>query len=207
MSTSSSSESAGPAGPESRGLPETGFTGLEAAIVLIAFVVVAAVFGYVVLTAGILFSEESRAIVHQGIQEAGSSVTLTGAVYGVSNTHEYIDFVIIPVGLTAGSEPIDITTVSVRFIGSTHREIVAQNAPLIDVFPERGKWSVQEQFNGDSDILLEAGEQYVLNISPNVRTDCKPYGTFAVEIKPAGRAALRVEKTVPGSIDRITPLN
>ncbi len=186
---------------------DAGFTGLEAAIVLIAFVVVAAVFGYVVLTAGILFSEESRSTVHQGIQEAGSSVTLTGAVYGVSNTHEYIDFVIIPVALTAGSEPIDITTASVRFIGSTHKEIVARNVPLMDVFPERGKWSVQERFNADSDSLLEAGEQYVLNISPNVRTDCMPDKSFAVEIKPAGRAALRVEKTVPGSIDRITFLN
>lgn len=207
MSTSNSSESAGPAGPESRGLPETGFTGLEAAIVLIAFVVVAAVFAYVVLGAGILFSEESRSTVHQGIHEAGSSVTLTGTVYGASNTREYIDFVIIPVGLTAGSEPIDITTISVRFIGLTHREMIAQNVPLIDVSPERGKWSVQERFNADSDILLEAGEQYVLNISPNVRTDCMPYRSFAVEIKPAGRAALRVEKTVPGSIDRIAILN
>lgn len=204
MSTSNSSD---PASPECRGLPETGFTGLEAAIVLVAFVVVAAVFGYVVLTAGILFSEESKSTVHQGIHEAGSSITLTGTVYGVSNTREYIDFVIIPVGLTAGGEPIDITTVSVRFIGLTHREMIAQNVPLIDVSPGRGKWSVQERFNADSDVLLEAGEQYVLNISPNVRTDCMPYRSFAVEIKPAGRAALRVERTVPGSIDRITILN
>jgi len=186
---------------------DAGFTGLEAAIVLIAFVVVAAVFGYVVLTAGILFSEESRSTVHQGIHETGSSVTLTGAVYGVSNTRERIDFIIIPVGLTAGSDPIDITTVSVRFIGPAHRKDIDRNVPLIDVFPGYGKWSVQERFNADSDILLEAGEQYVLNISPDVRTDCKPYRSFVVEIKPAGRAALRVERTVPGSIDRITVLN
>ncbi len=185
---------------------DAGFTGLEAAIVLVAFVVVASVFAYVVLTTGILFSEESRSTVHQGIREAGSSVTVTGTVYGVSNTPEMLKAVVVPIGLTAGSEPIDITTVSVRFIGATHREIVTQNVPLFDVSPGPGRWSVQERLNGDSDHLLEAGEQYILNISPNVRTDCQPYGSFAVEIKPAGRAALRVERTVPGSIDTITPL-
>ncbi|MCM2465840.1 archaellin/type IV pilin N-terminal domain-containing protein [Methanoculleus oceani] len=185
---------------------DAGFTGLEAAIVLIAFVVVASVFAYVVLTAGILFSEESRSTVHQGIREAGSGLTVTGAIYGFSNTPGMIDSVIVPVGLTAGGEPIDITTVSVRFIGSTHSEIVAQNVPLIDVFPGHRRWSVQERVNSDSDFLLEAGEQYILNISPEVRTDCKPYRSFAVEIKPAGMAALRVERTVPGSINRLTRL-
>lgn len=200
MSTSSSSDTADP----HRGLPETGFTGLEAAIVLIAFVIVAAVFAYVVLTTGILFSGESQSTIHQGIGQAGSSVTLTGMVYGVSKTPGYIDSVIVPVGLTAGSEPIDFTTVSVRIVGSAHRELVAQSVPLVDVSPGYGFWSIQERLNSDADLLLETGEQYVLNITPGNRNDCKPYRSFAVEIKPAGRVALRVERTVPGSIDTIT---
>ncbi len=186
---------------------EAGFTGLEAAIVLVAFVVVAAVFAYVVLGAGLLFSEESRSTVHRGIQEAGSSLTVTGGVYGVSNTPGMISSIIVPVGLTAGSEPIDITTVSVRLIGAAHRETVYRNEPLIDVAPEKGNWSVQERLNADSDHLLEAGEQYILNISPNGKSDCMAYRTFAVELKPAGRPALRVERTVPGSITTITRLD
>ncbi|KLK87513.1 flagellin [Methanoculleus sediminis] len=186
---------------------EAGFTGLEAAIVLIAFVVVAAVFAYVVLGAGILFSEESRSVVHQGIQEAGSSLTVTGGVYGISNTPGRIDSIIVPVGLAAGSEPIDITTVSVRLIGPAHKETIYQNDPLIDAVPTIGRWSVQERLNADSDHLLEAGEQYVLNISPVNRSDCRSYRTFAIEIKPAGRPVLRVERTVPGSITTFTRLD
>ncbi|PKL61275.1 MAG: flagellin, partial [Methanomicrobiales archaeon HGW-Methanomicrobiales-2] len=108
--------------------------------------------------------------------------------------------------LTAGSEPIDFATVSVRLVGSAHREIVNQSVPLVDVSPEDGFWSVQERLNSDADLLLEAGEQYVLNITPGNRNDCKPYRSFTVEIKPAGRVALRVERTVPGSIDTITLL-
>ncbi|MDD4566685.1 MAG: flagellin [Methanoculleus chikugoensis] len=186
---------------------DAGFTGLEAAIVLIAFVVVAAVFAYVVLGAGIVFSEESRSTVHQGIREAGSSLTVIGGVYGVSDNLERIDAIIIPVGLTAGSEPIDITTVSVRLVGSGNRAIIDRNEPLVDVVPILGRWSVQERFNADSDNLLEPGEQFILNVSPDIKSDCIAYRTFAVEIKPAGRPALRVERTVPGSITTITRLD
>jgi len=114
--------------------------------------------------------------------------------------------VITPASLTAGSDPIDITTVSVRLIGPTHREIINPNDPLIGVFPEIGHWSVQGWLNADPDHLLETGEQYILNISPNGRVDCKPYRTFSIELKPAGRPALRVERTVPGSITPITRL-
>lgn len=188
-------------------MPEAGFTGLEAAIVLIAFIVVVAVFSYTVLTAGFLFTGESQSVVHQGVRQAGSACTVAGTVYGVSSTPDYVDSIIIPVRLTADGEPIDITTVSVRIVGPRHKEVLAQSEPLMDAYPAQpGLWSVQQSLNADGDLLLEAGEEFVLNITPAHRNDCAPYGSFAVEIKPAGRAALRVERTVPGRIDRVTRL-
>ncbi len=193
MSTSSSSDA--------------GFTGLEAAIVLIAFVIVAAVFAFVALQAGFSSTQQGQSVIHDGIGQAGSSCTVNGIVYGISAAPDYLDAIVIPVSLTAGSEPIDIATVSVRLVGQNHREIVVPNVPLVDVFPASGKWSVQERLNSDSDTLLEAGEQFVLNVSPGNRNDCRPYSSFAIEIKPAGRAALRVERTVPGSIERVNRLN
>lgn len=55
-----------------------GFTGLEAAIVLIAFVVVAAVFSYVVLGAGFFTTQKSQEVVHTGVQQASSTLELSG---------------------------------------------------------------------------------------------------------------------------------
>lgn len=185
---------------------EAGFTGLEAAIVLIAFVVVASIFSYTVLAAGFHFSGESQSVIHQGVQQAGSSCTVAGTVYGVSTSPESLRYIIIPISLTAGGEPIDITTVSVRIVGPKHKEIIEQNSSLIDTFSTWGHWSVQERQNSDSDNLLETGERFILNISPSFCVDLVPYGSFAIEIKPAGRAALRVERTVPGRIDRLTQL-
>ncbi|MBN1195149.1 MAG: flagellin, partial [Methanomicrobiaceae archaeon] len=48
------------------------FTGLEAAIVLIAFVVVAAVFSYVVLGAGFFTTQKSQEVVYTGVAQASS---------------------------------------------------------------------------------------------------------------------------------------
>lgn len=200
---SSSSAEAG----SRRGMPDAGFTGLEAAIVFIAFVVVASVFAFVVLQAGFSSAQQGQSVVHQGLGQAGSSFTVTKTVYGVSSDHNYIDSIIIPVGLTAGGGPIDMTTVSVRIVGLRHKGELRRSEPLVTRTPGSGFWSIQERSNSDSDLLLEAGEVHVLNITPLSRVDCAPYGSFSVEIKPAGRAALRVEKTVPGNIDTITFLH
>ncbi len=48
-----------------------GITGLETAIILIAFVVVASVFAYTVLSAGIFSSEKGKEAVHSGLKQTG----------------------------------------------------------------------------------------------------------------------------------------
>jgi len=70
---------------------ERAFTGLEAAIVLTAFVVVAAVFSYVVLGAGFFTSEKSKEVIHTGVEQATSSMELGGYVVGHGWTYGYVD--------------------------------------------------------------------------------------------------------------------
>ncbi|MDD3407298.1 MAG: flagellin, partial [Methanomicrobium sp.] len=65
---------------------EEGFTGLEAAIVLIAFVVVAAVFSYVVLGAGFFTTQKSQEVIYTSVDQASSSVEILGDVYGIGNS-------------------------------------------------------------------------------------------------------------------------
>ena len=57
-----------------------GFTGLEAAIVLIAFVVVAAVFSYVVLGAGFFTTQKSQEAVYTAVDMSSSSMEIIGDV-------------------------------------------------------------------------------------------------------------------------------
>lgn len=59
---------------------EEAFTGLEAAIVLIAFVVVAAVFSFVVLGAGLFTTQKSHEVVYAGVGSAASNMVVKGDV-------------------------------------------------------------------------------------------------------------------------------
>ena len=59
---------------------QRGVTGLETAIILIAFVVVASVFAFTVLSTGIFSAEKGKETIHAGLREARSSVELKGSV-------------------------------------------------------------------------------------------------------------------------------
>ena len=59
---------------------ERGITGLETAIILIAFVVVAAVFAYTVLSAGIFSTQKSQETIYSGLEEASGSMQVKGGV-------------------------------------------------------------------------------------------------------------------------------
>ena len=96
---------------------EDAFTGLEAAIVLIAFVVVAAVFSYVVLGAGFFTTQKSQQVVHAGVTQAASNIVVKGNVYGIdrtsgTNVYRLIQF---DLGLAAGGLPVDVTKIQMVY--------------------------------------------------------------------------------------------
>ena len=59
---------------------ERGITGLETAIILIAFVVVAAVFAYTVLSAGIFATQKSQETIYSGLEQTASAMEIKGGV-------------------------------------------------------------------------------------------------------------------------------
>ena len=68
-----------------------GFTGLEAAIVLTAFIVVAAVFSYMVLGAGFFSTEKAKSVIHTGVEKATSSAEVAGDVIGHGWNYNYVN--------------------------------------------------------------------------------------------------------------------
>ncbi len=59
---------------------QNGITGLETAIILIAFVVVAAVFAYTVLSAGLFATQKSSEAVYSGLESTQSTLEMKGGV-------------------------------------------------------------------------------------------------------------------------------
>jgi flagellin-like protein len=60
---------------------EKGITGLETAIVLIAFVVVASVFAFTILSAGVFSSEANKQTIHTGLKETRTRLSQQGSVF------------------------------------------------------------------------------------------------------------------------------
>jgi archaeal flagellin FlaB len=98
---------------------DNAFTGLEAAIVLIAFVVVAAVFSYVVLGAGFFTSQKSQETVYKSVEQATSNIQMVGNIYGISTDSSGISSIIFAIGLTPGAPVADLTKMTVMYSSDT----------------------------------------------------------------------------------------
>ena len=65
---------------------QQGITGIETAIILIAFVVVASVFAYTTLSAGLFSAGKSSEAVYSALEEVQVNLELRGSVIGYKDT-------------------------------------------------------------------------------------------------------------------------
>jgi len=196
---------------------EDAFTGLEAAIVLIAFVVVAAVFSYVMLGAGFFATQEAQQVVHTGSQQASSSLEILGnSVYGLTTDAnptelEAIEF---KVGNTAGGTPIDISQMLVTFTCKEVSEVIVYDAANSIVSEGDGtnidldKWGVSMTYNdiGTRNHLLEPGEQFVIRINFENNDGLTPNTPFSVNLQPAVGATYPIKRVVPADLKAVNLL-
>ncbi len=98
-----------------------GFTGLEAAITLIAFITVAAVFSYVLLSAGFFATQKGQEVVHTGVQQVSSSVEIIGSIIGYGNqTGGYLNGTTFTIQLAAGASSIDLNKTVITVSSPKH---------------------------------------------------------------------------------------
>ena len=172
---------------------DEGFTGLEAAIVLIAFVVVAAVFSYVVLGAGFFTTQKAQETVYKGVEQSTANIQMIGNVYGLSNQRLQRYYEIkFSIGLAPGAPPIDLTKMKIVFSTPTTGPIIlAQGATATGtVFTTK--------LNGATAVTsMSANDQVEINFTVvAVAANTK----MNIELRPSVGAALPFSKTAPATI-------
>ncbi len=188
---------------------EDAFTGLEAAIVLIAFVVVAAVFSYVVLGAGFFTTQKSQETVHSGVAMASSAVEVLGDVYGTTNSlSDGVQKINFTIGLAAGATSVDMSkAVFVFSTGSVLETLAPPTGATGSVTSSTpGNWTIvniNHALGGDNS-MLEAGEQFEIGAMPS--SPMPAYTAFNLEIKPPIGASLAIKRTVPANIKNVNLL-
>ena len=99
-----------------------GVIGIESAIVLIAFVIVAAALAFVVLNMGFAVSQKAKTSIIASLGEASSSLAISGKITAVANvTQGVLNATIIPVKVTSGGDSVNLdnATVSLKYISNS----------------------------------------------------------------------------------------
>ena len=195
-----------------------GTIGIETAIVIIAFVVVASAVAYVIINMGYYAAQKSRDTIGRGVDSVSSSLELDGSVIGkVNDTEQRINYLIIPVRLSVGRSMVDLGTESVMvsvftsnftiadiYAGVLNETKVGKDPPLEDVINYLNRDYHGKEvalfviYNDDNDTLLELNEKAFLLIQVNVtKHPMTSYDMVKVEVKIGTGPALTVIRQIP----------
>jgi len=182
---------------------EDAFTGLEAAIVLIAFVVVAAVFSYVMLGAGFFATQEAQRTVHTGVGQATSNVELVGGV--VTLTVDATDAgklsnITFMLQLAAGGAPVDMKKVT--YTVSTDTELTTFTYGNVT-----STWYVEGAVQTGNNDMLDKFETVQIDIGSESGAGIKlptigPNDRFNIEVVPDIGAALPIGRVAPADFQK-----
>jgi archaeal flagellin FlaB len=180
---------------------EKGITGLETAIILIAFVIVASVFAYVVLSAGLFSSQKTKEAINNGLQSTMSVLQIKGNVVaqmedGVA-THLFFGM-----GIPAAGNPVDFSSVNGTSL------VVVSYSDENNMVPSCN-WSITKLSTINDDDILDPLELFQLDVTlPNSgNVSLGAYDRFSMEIKPADGPVLIFERTLPGRVDSFVNLH
>ena len=177
------------------------FTGLEAAIVLIAFVVVAAVFAYVVLGAGFFTTQKAQETVYKSVEQSTTNLQLIGNVYGLaSDPSSGINEIKFSIGLAPGAQAVDLTRLKIVFSTPATPPIIFQLGDTASTT----NFTAKEAGAGSSLNSMTQNQQ----IEIDFMVEPVPKDTqVTLEIRPAVGAALPFSKTTPATITNTSVLS
>ena len=192
---------------------QRGITGLETAIVLIAFVVVSSVFAFAALSTGMFSSDKARETVNAGLAQTRATMELKGSVIGTANgagstATAALANISFHVTQSAGGADVDLTPGStvIKYTDDTQSKL----------FGSTTGFTVTGIGGADSDNLLERNEVYKIELinldvvgagDDNLTTLLGVGKTFTLEVIPTRGAVLHIERTTPIFLDLINFLN
>jgi archaeal flagellin FlaB len=184
---------------------QKGITGLETAIILIAFVVVAAVFAYTVLSAGLFSTQKSQEAVYSGLERTQSTMELKSSVIGTASTAgdaSTLTHLVFTLAIASGGNSIDFTNP-----GNNGGIATGNNSITISYIDKSQRvdnlyWSKTPVGYDNGNNLLEPNEQLQIDVtlsalSPGITSN----STFTIEIKTSKGAVLSFQRTMPGFVN------
>jgi len=169
---------------------QRGVTGLETAIILIAFVTVASVLAYSVLSAGIFSAERGKETVYKGLDQAQATMEVNGSVLGLSSDNATLATVQFAVGLSIPNSKVDTAAIVVNYFDDeVHSENVTATWTIHSSSTERG-----------TSTFLEGDEMFTGLVTIPATATLDTYKPFTIQVIPPTGATLTIRRTTPGQI-------
>ncbi|MFQ6028401.1 MAG: archaellin/type IV pilin N-terminal domain-containing protein [Dehalococcoidia bacterium] len=191
------------------GKTQRGITGLETAIVLIAFVVVSSVFAFAALSTGLFTTDKAKDTIKAGLSEARGTMEMKGSIIATASTtgnSGIVSDLTFQVTNAAAGEAIDMSVGNTIIKYSDNNQVV--NLDTAGEFTATGIGS------DDGDSLLERGEVFEVVIPGLNSGGANPLGTelttdttFTLEVIPPRGAVLFIQRTTPISLESRTSLD
>jgi archaeal flagellin FlaB len=213
-----------------------GVIGIEAAIVLIAFVIVAAALAFVVLNMGFSTTQKAKTAIIAAIEEAGSSMEVAGKMTAAGSVAtQELRAVNIPLKIISGGATanLDGNATSIRFIsgdveydniyfcgainGTFNTPTLAwdqavTDCPTIGTNPITGAplaattAIVYWSVNLNNNPILDIAEHAVLSVGFSAADRPTQLDHISFEILPPTGAPLTVDRTVPSVTSNVVDL-
>lgn len=181
---------------------QRGITGLETAIILIAFVTVASVLAYAVLSAGIFSAERGKETVYEGLKHAQATMETKGAVIATSSDNATIDDIKFNVALVLKGVQVDFSEPG----GGESITVIRYSDENISTTSSNWTKTVLSTERGNADIL-EADEAMEITVPVPTGATLGPYQSFIIQVLPPTGSALTIQRTLGGSIKPVNNLN
>jgi flagellin FlaB len=185
---------------------ERGITGLETAIILIAFVVVATVFAFIVLTTGIFSAERGKETVYAGLNKARGTMEVRGGIVVTSTgcpSTCAVDSISFQVSTAAGGDPIPLDPAA-----TNNRTVIAYRdaAVVNNDMDYTVTW-----ITGNSDNLLEPGELATITVTAaanaNTIEDLTANARWTLELQTPVGAIVDITRSLPAQLGAVMQLH
>jgi len=167
-----------------------GIIGIESAIVLIAFVIVAAALAFVVLNMGFATTQKAKTTIISSLNEASSALEISGKVTAIANVPGgFVNATSIPIKVTAGGATINLdnSTVSIKYLSNT----VEYDNILVATMTGRTYGNLSQAFQDAADDTFQGIWQITANPvndtsppAPNALTSAIIYWTVSAQSPP-----------------------
>ena len=192
---------------------EDGITGLETAIILIAFVIVASVFAFVVLSTGLFSAERGKDTVFAGLEKARGNMEVRGAL--TAQDVDADDDIDDEDGADAGTDSDDTLVFNLATAAGGFPVLVnpaaTTNSVVINWIDAEDRVAdmtyAVNQIQGDGDNLLENGELFEITAYIPTGSALAANEIFTLEVVPPQGGTLLVSRTMPAEIDAVMDLH